>query len=316
MRQLRGAMLLVLPMLVFLAGGRGWAQPAGASIPFVPREAGGTPHFVQVSIGNGPAVPVSVDTGSIGLYVFEHEVGPEVERTATPIHQGYVDGTRFDGYVGLATVRFPGTGLSTERIAIGVITRVSCAPDQPHCPGSDQKPGVMGVGMDTGGRLASPFAQLPGIAGAAFIVDSRRGMPPHIVLGPTVEALRSFRFAALRPGRPSTLGLPSWDSGSVRGCYRVNGEAAGCQEVIFDTGQGNSVFDPGTAQHLQLGPHGFLLPGQTFELDVPNALQLRIETDRSMYIMPRATPRSNIGTLVFRYTAVAFDMRNGRIGFE
>lgn len=315
MRHLRLA-ALALPVLTIALAGEAAAQQGGTSIPFLSREAGGTPHFVQVSIGNGPAVPVSVDTGSTGLYVFEREVGSEVERTSTPIHQGYVDGTRFDGYVGLATVRFPGTAVATGRIAIGVITQVSCAPERPRCPGSDQKPGVMGVGMDTGGRLASPFAQLPGEAGAAFVVDTRPGRPPRIVLGPTADALRPFRFASLHPGRPSTIGLPSWDSGSVRGCYRVNGEAASCQELIFDTGQWDTVFDPGTARGMNLGPNGFLLPGQTFELTISGALQLQIQTDRSMYIMPKATPRSNTGTLVFRYAAVAFDMRGGRIGFE
>ena len=304
--------VLALMALTLAAG----AARAKETIPFMARRPGGTPHFVSVSIGGGSAVPVSVDTGSAGLYVFEREVGREVERTATPIHQGYVDGTRFEGFVGLATVRFPGTGLGTGKIAVGVITRVFCAPEKPRCPGSDQKPGVMGVGMDTGGLLASPFAQLPGPAGHGFVVDARRGVAPRIVLGPSPEMLRGFRFAALQPGRPSRVGAPSWDGGSVRGCYRVGGEAAGCQEIIFDTGQFDSVFDPGDARSFRVGPHGFLLPGQRFELDVPGALTLRVDTDRSMFILPKATPRSNIGTLVYRYAAIAFDARNGRIGFQ
>lgn len=313
-RRLRCVAPLVLLALAVVRPAE--AQQGETSVPLVAREAGGMPHYVRISIGNGPAVPVSVDTGSVGLYVFQREVGPEVERTDTSVHQGYVDGTRFDGYVGLATVRFPGSGLAAGKIRIGVITQVSCAPEQPRCPGSDQKPGVMGVGMDTGGRLASPFAQLPGQAGSAFVVDARSGGAPHITFGPSAGTLAPFRFADLRPGRPSTIGLPSWDGGSVRGCYRVNGEAAACQEVIFDTGEWDTVFDPGSAQTMRLGPHGFLLPDQSFELEVPGALHLRLRTDRSMYIKPKATPRSNSGTLVFRYVAVAFDMRRGRIGFE
>ncbi|MBN8899688.1 MAG: hypothetical protein J0H57_01530 [Rhodospirillales bacterium] len=316
LRRRLSAIAVLLPLLAAGMTTGSMAQQADASIPLMARAAGGTAQYVRISIGGGPAVPVSVDTGSAGLYVFRREVGPEVERTATPIHQGYVDGTRFDGYVGLATVRFPGTSLATTRMKIGVITQVSFAPEQPRCPGSDQKPGVMGVGMDTGGRLASPFAQLPGPAGSGFVVDARPGGAPHIILGPSAGTLARFRFVDLRPGRPSTIGLPSWDSGSARGCYRVNGEAAACQEVIFDTGEWDTVFDPGSAQTMRLGPHGFLLPDQSFELEVPGALHLRLRTDRSMYIKPKATPRSNSGTLLFRYVAVAFDMRRGRIGFE
>ncbi|MBN8908358.1 MAG: hypothetical protein J0H99_17410, partial [Rhodospirillales bacterium] len=65
-----------------------------------------------------------------------------------------------------------------------------------------------------------------------------------------------------------------------RGCYRVNGEAAACQEVIFDTGEWDTVFDPGSARSMRLGPHGFLLPGQDFELDV------NVGTDLGELIIP------------------------------
>lgn len=303
------ALLMLFPALAY-------AQAPSATIPFVPKEPGGTPHFVGVSIGGGPVVPVSVDTGSTGMYVFERDVGPDVERTQTPIHQGYVDGTRFEGYVGLTLVHFAGSGLKTNRIAVGIITNVHCTAERPHCPGSDRKPGVMGVGMDTGGLLASPFAQLEGLAGGAFIVDARQGRTPHIVLGPSPEMLDGFRFVALKPGRPSRVGLPSWDGITVRGCFKVNGIPASCQEIVFDTGQFDSVFDPGSNNSFRVGPHGFLLPGQQFELEIAGALNLRLETDRSMFVLPKSTPHSNMGVLLYRYAAVAFDARHGRIGFR
>ncbi len=245
----------------------------------------------------------------------ERDVGPDIERTSTPIHQGYVDGTRFEGYVGLARVGFPSAGAATEgRIPIGVITGVFCAAERPHCPGSMDKPGVMGVGLSTEGRLPSPLVQLSGNLRYGFIVDARPGQQPHVTLGLTPENTRGFRFARLEPGRPGPSGLPSWDTGSVRGCYAVDGREAACQEIIFDTGQSDSVFD-GSMLQLRLGPHGFLLPGQRFSLRVPGALDFEVETDRSMFILPKRTPRSNVGQLIYRSVAIAFDGREGRIGF-
>jgi hypothetical protein len=34
-----------------------------------------------------------------------------------------------------------------------------------------------------------------------------------------------------------------------------------------------------------------------------------------MFILPKTTPRSDIGALICRYVELTFDMRNGRIGF-
>lgn len=310
-------------VLGVLVAGPVLAQETGAlkgrdvSIPMLASRPGGKPAYVTVSIGAGPASTVSVDTGSTGLYVFKRQIGPDVRLTDRPIHQSYVDGTNFRGVIGLARVRFTDADgfAETRTMAVGVITDVSCAASRPDCPGDDRKPGVMGVGMDTGGRLASPLAQLQGPGADGFVVDMRRGGTPRLLVGPSAAALRGFRFAALKPGRPGTIGLPSWDSGSATGTFGIDGRPGLPQPVIFDTGQFDTVFDAGPDASPRLGPHNFLLPGQTVSLVVPGALSLRIETDRSMFIMPRATPRANAGALLFRYVAVAFDARNGRIGF-
>lgn len=291
------------------------AAQAQAVLPLFSNKTGGPPQFVEISVGGGRTAPVSVDTGSVGLYVMERDVGPGVERTDVPIHQGYVDGTRFDGYVGMATVSFSSTGVATQgRVPVGIITRVFCAAEHPRCPGSASKPGVMGVGLSTAGRLPSPLVQLPGNLRPGFVYDARRGGRPHVVLGLTPEDTRGFRFTRLQPAQPGPYGLPSWDSSSVRGCYAVDERDATCQEVIFDTGQSDAVADGG-ALDLRLGPHGFLLPGQRFSLRVPGALDFAVETDRSMFIRPRRTSRSNIGRLIYRTVAIAFDAREGRIGF-
>lgn len=83
------------------------------------------PHLVEITIGGGRPVPASSDSGSVRLYVMESDVELDVERTTTPIHQGYVAGTRYEGFVGLAPVGFPEGGITGR-----IITRVSGAGEQ------------------------------------------------------------------------------------------------------------------------------------------------------------------------------------------
>ncbi|MCQ8278138.1 hypothetical protein NFI95_06710 [Acetobacteraceae bacterium KSS8] len=308
----------VILLLGLIAAASASAQTGVGSIPVLPSHAGGQPIYVSVSIGGGPPSPVSIDTGSTGLYVFKREVGPDIALSDVPIHQSYVDGTNFRGVIGTARVVFTEAGgrVETRPMKIGVITEVFCSESHPDCPGSDRKPGVMGLGLDTGGRLASPLAQIDGPGADGFVVDLRRDVAPRIVVGLSPRVLRDFHFASLKPGRPSTIGLPSWDAGSAMGIYGVDGQQSAAQPVILDTGEFDTVFDPGPIRSMQLGPHGFLLPGQTFTLTIPGALAFAVRTDRSMFIKPKATPRSNSGALLFRSEAVAFDARNGRVGFS
>ncbi|SHF68609.1 hypothetical protein SAMN02745157_2748 [Kaistia soli DSM 19436] len=291
--------------------------PASAELPMFTDRPDHKPTLVRISVGNGTPVPVNFDTGSSGLYVMAADIGPDVQQTSTPIHQGYVDGTRFEGYVGLATVRLVEAGVETAQpISIGVITRVSCADDKPNCPASDQRPGVMGVSLQASGALISPLAQLPGNLNSGFIVDMLTGEPPHVTIGLTSDSLKGFRFASLQPAAQSSPDIASWDAGSITGCYAVDEAAASCQKLIFDTGAVDGVFDGGALTNLRVGPHGFLLPGQTLSLQIPDALDLSLLTDRSTYIMPKATPHSNLGQALFHAVAVAFDGAHGRIGFR
>ena len=308
----------VLVLLGLVVAAPAFAQGGALSIPVLPSHAGGKPTYVSVSIGGGPPSPVGIDTGSTGLYVFRRDIGPDIQLSDEPLHQSYVDGTNFRGVIGTARVVFTEADgrVETRPMRIGVNTQVYCAESHPNCPGSDQKPGVMGIGMDTGGRLASPLAQIDGPGADGFIVDLRQGAEPRIVVGPTPRVLRDFRFTPLKPGRPSTIGLPSWDAGSAVGIYGVNGERSAPQQVILDTGEFDTVFDPGPIRAMSLGPRGFLLPGQEFTLTIPGVLDVAIRTDRTTFIKPKSTPRSNSGVLLFRHVAVAFDARNGRVGFS
>jgi len=304
-------------LALLCAAAPGDGVPARAELPLFAEHAGRFPSLVEIAVGGGRPIPISFDTGSTGLYVMARDVGPDLERTGTPIHQGFVDGTRFEGYVGLTPVAFPRAGIATAgRIAVGVITRVFCSEERPNCPGSDTKPGVMGVDLAAEGQVFSPLLQLPGTLRSGFVVEARDGVRPRVILGAMPDIARGFRFMPLDPLPAAHAGIASWDSGSVRGCYGVNGAAASCQPVIFDTGQTNSVFDGDAVPNMRLGPHGYLLPGQRFTLRVDGALALSVPIDPSIYVLAARTRRSNIGQLVFRSTAVAFDPVLGRIGFR
>ncbi|APH53766.1 Hypothetical protein GbCGDNIH9_0523 [Granulibacter bethesdensis] len=287
-------------------------------IPLFPSRAGNVPIMVHISIGGGPTTTVSLDTGSAGLYVMQKDAGPDLVALPTRIRQGYTDGTRFDGYWAKATISFPdshGPVTTRQPIVIGVITRVYCSADKPHCPGSINKPGIMGISMNTSTSLISPLAQLPTPLSNGYILDVRDRKTPTLTVGLTQQNTAKFSFAPLKPAKAGPSGAPSWTGTSLTGCYTVNGEAASCTPILFDTGASYGVFNIGNLQP-KLSSSGCLSQGQKFEIDFKDVFHLAlITTANTVFCVSKTATSSNIGSALFRYMAVAYDAENGRLGF-
>ncbi|AHJ64994.1 Hypothetical protein GbCGDNIH4_0588 [Granulibacter bethesdensis CGDNIH4] len=291
-------------------------EGATAHVPLFALRPDHLPMIASVSVGGGPSSPVSLDTGSAGLYVPERDIGPGTVSTGEVVHQGYADGTRLEGYVALATVRFTDADrtLSTSApIRVGVITRVYCAQDRPNCPGSINKPGVMGISLATRRHVVSPLAQM-GPYSTGYIIDSRLGHDPVLTVGLTENNIRGFTFAALRSFQSGPDHLPSWDGESVSACFAIDGIRVGCQETVFDSGSTVTLFSPGSSD-IPLTRHHRLPPDHVFVIDVPDVLHFAVRTDRTTIIVPKDVEHANSGMLLYRYFAIAFDSLRGRVGF-
>jgi hypothetical protein len=129
-----------------------------------PGTTSGARPVVDVRIGNGPSVPVLLDTGSSGLEIYPSGLdlrpGGGIAMTGHGFGLVYGDGSIQRGPV--ASGRVTVGGVTTARdIQFGVIRSVGCASSEPHCPLDAVSPahglyGVLGTALSE-----SSFGQHP-----------------------------------------------------------------------------------------------------------------------------------------------------------
>jgi len=202
--------------------------------------ASGAHPLIKVKVGNGPAVPVVLDTGSVGLHIYAPGVktgrGGGVTRTQQPDSITYVDGTVQSGVI--ATAKITIGGVSTAKpIEFGLITKVGCVSATPNCPTSGGigaavkrgSYGVMGVRFESvkTGMPPSPLVNLPRPYSSSWSI-AVSGSGGRLVL------------AARAPSKPTaTLGLMS--NGDVPVCWTVGPLAQVCEQTLFDSGEPGMV---------------------------------------------------------------------------
>ncbi len=163
------------------AGGRGgllWGTAGASGAPgtaTVPLQFQNEDLIADIAVGNGPAVPVIVDTGSRGLILPTRDVNLQGLGAATG--QGSVTYgepgdyliENYDTYT--ATVNF-GNGMVTAPTTIAVITSATFngAPDS-------QAPAILGIGVNSGGPVAtSPVTALPGGWSQGVLINEPAGV--------------------------------------------------------------------------------------------------------------------------------------------
>ncbi|WGD31967.1 hypothetical protein AncyloWKF20_09150 [Ancylobacter sp. WKF20] len=314
----RGAGAL-LALLLSFAPAVAQAQSPPPELALAHREHAVIANIVAVSIAGGPAVPVTFDTGSSGLRILESAVGADVRRTDTHLREGYGDGTVLEGYLGYAAVAFPtrdGASVTTAPIAVHVVTKVSCRPDKPDCPGiGDGRAGVMGVDYGGRGHVFNPLAQLPAPLGDGFIVDLDPEAPRVILRRPEGERFRFGAMVADDPALWSGNGTSrTWKSDSLSACFSVDDAPVGCAPTVFDTGGSAMHFAPSASDGAL--PFGYLPEGQRVTMDVSDVFRLSFRSEGHHDVRIDPEPRANSGERFFRHFRVGFDAVNGRIGFE
>jgi hypothetical protein len=145
------------------------------------------PPIVRVVIGRNHAVPVLVDTGSVGLRVFAGAISvarssgvtmwPQRERVQS------LDGTIWSGAVASATLRF-GSLATARPVPFQIIDAATCGanPLKISCyRGADQRAmsavgadGILGIGLNgphPGSPVTNPLLSLPGKYGRVWTLD-------------------------------------------------------------------------------------------------------------------------------------------------
>jgi hypothetical protein len=271
-RRLVGALALsaacVIAPLTFSACSAG-ATTTQVPISLIPNGSnGGVSPVVQVQIGDNSAVPLILDTGSIGLHVFVSDIstGPSsgVTLGSTSFTEQFVDGTFYRGTIGSAQITIGGVQTQVA-IPIGVVNSVGCIAQKPNCPTrngvmSSKVDGVMGIGLDaaSGNHVVNPLFALPGSAGQSWSLQFE-GQSGTLTLGAS-PGPNATSFSLPSEGSwtvPNANGSPSgvteqyWNDKSLDVCYTIGSVSDLCQATLFDSGEPTmTVFGGALASQL------------------------------------------------------------------
>src|SRR5437763_4602488 len=118
----------------------------------------GARPLVEVRLGNGPKVPVLLDTGSTGLHIYAPGVrlgpGSGVRVTDRPDAITFFDGMAERGVTASARVTI-GRVKTPGAVRFGLINHIGCVRELPWCPGAAGIPGrlarsefgILGIGL-------------------------------------------------------------------------------------------------------------------------------------------------------------------------
>jgi Protein of unknown function (DUF3443) len=226
--------------------------------------------LVDISVGSDRSMPVSLDTGSVGLRIFADELprGPGTGITTSTRRDSVVfaDGEKFSGVVAYATVRIGGVR-TAARIPFELVNQATCVAKQPHCPASlgDSgleligEQGLMGVGLigpDSADPADNPLLRLPRPYSASWSIALAKsaGAGGRLVLGaPEPAPGPGTTEFQLRGEGVAPDGTVSW-ADYVYACWKVGPDRPPCTPTLFDSGASFADLQGVTLARLDKGP--------------------------------------------------------------
>lgn len=226
---------------------------------------------VEISVGGGDPVPVTLDTGSAGLLIDSSAVGSQVSATGGPFTQNYASGG-VSGSLGTAVVGIGATG-TAEPVTIGLVDPSGASSAFP--PGTRGILGVATTGTSSAGLL-SPSLQLPAPynAGSTLQVGSTAGAIGTWTLGPVTAPAgsTSVPLVAQSPSGPTPAGYPAFAK-DVTLCWTVGSQPTSCAPTDLDTGNDTPALNATTFSGY--GPVHTVIPsGLAVTIAPPNAAPL------------------------------------------
>jgi hypothetical protein len=209
---------------------------------------GGAHPVIRIRVGNGRPVPVLLDTGSIGLRLFETAVklGPHsgITMTTRRNSETYGDGRVEEGRIGKARMTI---GSARTRVAVPfvLVTHVGCIRDIPDCPGAYGmrgftaigEYGILGIGLRraTDG-VVNPLVALPTPFRRSWSIELTES-GGSLALRPRVTGRPIARFPLRPDGKRSKNGPRTWKDDRAKVCWaEVDLRGAACEPTLFDTG--------------------------------------------------------------------------------
>jgi hypothetical protein len=232
--------------------------PKRATVPLQVRWFGPGKLFsahvmIDVRVGNGPKVPVLLDTGSEGLHIYDLGVklgsGGGVSTTSTPDSVHFADGSIQTGVVARAKLTI-GSVRTREAVPFGLIQNIQCDAEHSICPATvgmkydatHGEYGVLGIELwQEPGGLANPLLALPApySHGWSLSLGQNRG---KLVLNAPTPAHPAANFHLKRDGKDPS-GARAWSDRSLKVCWAYSGmRGAACEPSLFDSGNTVGAF--------------------------------------------------------------------------
>ncbi len=249
---------------------------------------------VAVSVGRGRwHTGVELDTGSTGLVIDRHSLGPQAIGPGEPgSREYYPSGYKIVGNYWLTpvTIAIPDAAWGPKPVATTVpievfgIDKVECGSNVKTCkPPSDQQKAIasfslMGIGFDRGSAPPSnnPFLQLEDIVTGrirpGYVIS-----PDRVDIGlDAANTAEKFRYIALDPSDD-----PYGDWLGANGCFAFPAASAKfCGSMLLDTGIGQMIFAlaKGSRPSTVVDPSnpGLLKPGTGVDISAPTASPLAL----------------------------------------
>ncbi len=234
------------------------AAPVSVPLTMVLGSQGSLKAMLEVGIGSMSPLPITLDTGSVGLRFFD----PTIEDlygngitcdplNTTTVTYGNPARVEYGGDICKAAITIgdptdPSHAMQAEVIPFALLKVVlecystaGCSTPQDNYANGNY--GVFGAGLDSGADLPNPLRALPGKFGQRFMLrlNSDVSEPSSLVLAPHWN----YQAVVFPQGEESigALNLPDYGHGFA--CITWQNDPAGpatfCPQVVFDTG--NSV---------------------------------------------------------------------------
>ena len=228
--------------------------------------------MIYVRVGNGPKVPVLLDTGSTGLHVYTRGVRlgarSGVALTSRKDTVTFADGMVQRGVVGHATLTI-GSLKTARPVSFGLIDSVACVRELPDCPGMDGidgrlsvgEYGILGVALTRSREgLANPLLALPSTRTWSIELDNSGG---SLTLQPQTTMHPIARFP-LAPDGKDASGARAWKDSKTKVCWAsVDLRGAACEPTIFDSGSVTMLWYGGLLSHSDTSIDSVLVnPGE------------------------------------------------------
>jgi hypothetical protein len=212
-------------------------EPVNVSVPIrtinTPDRSGQN-GILDIQVGRAAPISVMVDTGIVGLVLFDKPTSAKPAGIEAPI---YLQGDKLPGVLFTAPVTIGGV-TTTNPVAIQYVRTSSPYISQWRNRGIS---GIIGLGAGDGGRMTNILKSMPGTLGLRWSLHfertatSRSARQGSLVLGaePPLDVTMDFRLPYLGV---DVNGARMWNDHAASGCWKFGTVPEQCVPTWFDSG--------------------------------------------------------------------------------